>query len=404
MLRFFTLDLLSIAESIDTFWILFATALVFFMQAGFALVESGFTRQKNSANIIMKNILDFLVASLVYYFIGIRLMYPGAELTAAEIMFQTVFAGTSATIISGAVAERMKFFTYIILSVFVTLLVYPLNGLFIWGGGFLGSLGFIDFAGSTAVHAVGGFLALSAVLILGPRIGKYTPSGKSKIIYGHSLTLGALGVFILWFGWFGFNGGSTFGITGDNTLLVGHVFATTNIAAAAGGLSALIYTWIKDKHASIGATLNGILAGLVGITAGAHIISEVNAIFVGLLSGVLVSFAVETFDKKLKIDDPVGAISVHGIAGVAGTIMVGLFHATEGLLTTGQFELLGIQTLGTLIVSTIAFVSGLVFIFLLNKVIPIRVTKQEELEGLDIHEHKTSSYPNFTISKDQVVE
>jgi Amt family ammonium transporter len=269
------------------------------------------------------------------------------------------------------------------------------------GGGFLGSLGFIDFAGSTAMHAVGGFLALSAVLILGPRIGKYTPSGKSKIIYGHSLTLGALWVFILWFG---FNGRSTFGITGDNTLLVGHVFATTNIAAAAGGLSALIYTWIKDKHASIGATLNGILAGLMGITAGAHVISEVNAIFVGLLSGVLVSFAVETLDKKLKIDDPVGAISVHGIAGVAGTIMVGLFHATEWLLTTGQFELLGIQTLGTLVVSTIAFVSGLVFIFLLNKVIPIRVTKQEELEGLDIHENKTSSYPNFTISKDQIVE
>lgn len=401
---FFAIDASALAEAIDVFWILFATVLVFFMQAGFALVESGFTRQKNSANIIMKNILDFLVASLVYYFIGIRLMYPGSDLSAADIMFQTVFAGTSATIISGAVAERMKFSSYILMSVFVTLLVYPLNGFLIWGGGFLGDLGFIDFAGSTAVHAVGGFLALSAVLVLGPRIGKYTSTGKSNIIFGHSLTLGALGVFILWFGWFGFNGGSTFGITGDNTDLVGHVFATTNIAAAAGGLAALTYTWIKDKHASIGATLNGILAGLVGITAGAHVISEVNAIFVGLLSGVLVSFAVETLDKQFKIDDPVGAISVHGVVGIAGTIMVGLFHQTDGLLFSGSFTLLGIQALGTLIVSLIAFLTGFIFIFIMNRIKTIRVTIEEETEGLDIHEHKTSSYPNFSISKEQLVE
>lgn len=393
------LNLSQLAQDIDTLWILFATVLVFFMQAGFALVESGFTRQKNSANIIMKNVIDFLVASLIYFFIGIRIMYPGNVFSNTEIMFQTVFAGTAATIISGSVAERMKFSSYIVLSILVTLFMYPLNGLFIWGGGFLSSLGFVDFAGSTVVHATGGFIALGFVIVLGPRIGKYV-NGQSKIIYGHSLTLGALGIFILWFGWFGFNGGSTFGITGENREVVGQVFATTNIAAAMGGVTALAYTWIKDKHASIGATLNGILAGLVGITAGAHVISPFNAIFVGLITSLIVTISIEVIDKKIKIDDPVGAISVHGIGGIVGTILVAFFHQSNGLIV-GNVDLVVVQVLGSLFIAFISTLFGLFVALIMQKTIGIRVTKEEEIEGLDIHEHKTSSYPNFTISSTQ---
>jgi len=395
-----TLD--QLAKDIDSLWVLFATVLVFFMQAGFALVESGFTRQKNSANIIMKNVIDFLVASIVYFFIGIKVMYPNNEFSNIEIMFQTVFAGTAATIISGSVAERMKFSSYIILSILVTLIMYPLNGLFIWGGGFLGELGMVDFAGSTVVHVTGGFIALGFVLVLGPRIGKYV-NGQSKIIYGHSLTLGALGIFILWFGWFGFNGGSTFGITGENREIVGQVFATTNIAAAMGGFTALAYTWLKDKHASIGATLNGILAGLVGITAGAHVITPFHAIFVGLITSLIVTISIEVIDKKIKIDDPVGAISVHGIGGVIGTILVSVFHQSEGIVS-GNFDLIGIQLFGSLFIALISTLFGLSVAFLLKKTIGIRVKKEEEIEGLDIHEHQTSSYPNFTISATQKSE
>jgi Amt family ammonium transporter len=316
-------------------------------------------------------------------------------------MFQTVFAGTAATIISGAVAERMKFSSYIVLSLLVTTLVYPLSGLAIWGGGLLAENGFVDFAGSTAVHALGGFVALGVVLVLGPRLGKYNSDGSSNIVFGHSLTLGALGVFILWFGWFGFNGGSTFGITGENTALVGHVFATTNIAAASGGLAALTYTWVKDRHASIGATLNGVLAGLVGITAGAHVISEVGAIAVGVITGVIVTVGIEVLDKKFKIDDPVGAISVHGIGGVVGTILVGVFHTSDGLIA-GEFSLLLTQTWGTLVIALFALVAGVGIAFALKYTVGIRVTELEEQEGLDIHEHQTSSYPNFTIAPEQI--
>ena len=386
-----------ITRSIDTIWVLFSATLVFFMQAGFALVESGFTRQKNCANIIMKNLLDFSVASIVFYFIGIKIMFPIIDVaipSTAFIIFQTVFAGTAATIVSGAVAERMKFASYLVLSFLITFLVYPISGYFIWGGGILSQLGFIDFAGSTAVHAVGGFIALAVVLVLGPRIGKYK-EGKSNIIFGHSLTLGALGIFILWLGWFGFNGGSTLGLVGQSDL-VGHIFSTTNISAAAGALSALIYTWITDKHASIGATMNGVLAGLVGITAGAHVISLVGAIFVGIISGVTVSFGIQLLDKKFKIDDPVGAISVHGIGGILGTILVGVFHPESGVIA-GKFGLLIIQTVGALSITIYAFVVCLFIAYILKKTIGIRVTRIEELEGLDIHEHKTSSYPNFAL-------
>ena len=397
-----SLNLAQLAGDIDALWVLFATVLVFFMQAGFALVESGFTRQKNSANIIMKNVIDFLVASLIYFFIGIHIMYPDNSFSNVDIMFQTVFAGTAATIISGSVAERMKFSSYIVLSILVTLFMYPINGLLIWGGGFLSQLGMVDFAGSTVVHATGGFIALGFVLVLGPRIGKYV-NGKSKIIYGHSLTLGALGIFILWFGWFGFNGGSTFGITGTNRDVVGQVFATTNIAAAMGGVTALAYTWIKDKHASIGATLNGVLAGLVGITAGAHVISPFNAIWVGLITSLIVTISIEALDKKMKIDDPVGAISVHGIGGVLGTMLVAVFHQSNGIIV-GDFSLLGVQILGSVLIAVMSTLFGLVIAFVMKKTIGIRVTKEEELEGLDIHEHRTSSYPNFTIASTQKSE
>ena len=395
----FFLSIEELSTQIDNLWILVASVLVFFMQAGFALVESGFTRQKNSANIIMKNILDFLVASLVYYFVGVHLMYPGNSFSETDIIFQTVFAGTAATIISGSVAERMKFSSYIVLSFLVTLLIYPINGLLTWGGGFLGSMGFLDFAGSSIVHATGGFIALGFVIILGPRIGKYV-NGESKIIFGHSLTLAALGIFILWFGWFGFNGGSTFGITGENNALVGHVFATTNIAAASGGIAALAFTWIKDKHASIGATMNGILAGLVGITAGANVLSTVDAVIVGVVTSLIVTISIDVLDKKLKIDDPVSAISVHGVGGFIGTLFVGVFHPTEGFIA-GQFSLFGVQLLGALVIVLISFVSGLLIALVMKKTIGIRVSEQEEVEGLDIHEHKTSSYPNFTISNTQ---
>ena len=397
-----SLNLAQLAGDIDALWVLFATVLVFFMQAGFALVESGFTRQKNSANIIMKNVIDFLVASLIYFFIGIHIMYPNNSFSNVDIMFQTVFAGTAATIISGSVAERMKFSSYIVLSILVTLFMYPINGLLIWGGGFLSQLGMVDFAGSTVVHATGGFIALGFVLVLGPRIGKYV-NGKSKIIYGHSLTLGALGIFILWFGWFGFNGGSTFGITGANRDVVGQVFATTNIAAAMGGVTALAYTWIKDKHASIGATLNGVLAGLVGITASAHVISPFNAIWVGLITSLIVTISIEALDKKMKIDDPVGAISVHGIGGVLGTVLVAVFHQSNGIIV-GDFSLLGVQILGSVLIAAMSTLFGLVIAFIMKKTIGIRVTKEEELEGLDIHEHRTSSYPNFTIASTQKSE
>ncbi len=397
-----SLNLTQLAGDIDALWVLLATVLVFFMQAGFALVESGFTRQKNSANIIMKNVIDFLVASLIYFFIGIHIMYPNNSFSNIDIMFQTVFAGTAATIISGSVAERMKFSNYIVLSILVTLFMYPINGLLIWGGGFLSSLGMVDFAGSTVVHATGGFIALGFVLLLGPRIGKYV-NGKSKIIYGHSLTLGALGIFILWFGWFGFNGGSTFGITGANRDVVGQVFATTNIAAAMGGVTALAYTWIKDKHASIGATLNGVLAGLVGITAGAHVISPFNAIWVGLITSLIVTISIEALDKKMKIDDPVGAISVHGIGGVLGTVLVAVFHQSNGIIL-GDFSLLGVQILGSVLIAVMSTLFGLFIAFVMKKTIGIRVTKEEELEGLDIHEHRTSSYPNFTIASTQKSE
>lgn len=404
-------------SSVDTIWVLVASALVFFMQAGFAMVETGFTRAKNAGNIIMKNLMDFALGSLVFWVIGFGLMqgtslggfigipdffirgeYGGGSIpTAVFVIFQTVFAATAATIVSGAMAERTKFISYCIYSVVITALIYPISGHWIWGGGWLYQIGFHDFAGSTAVHMVGGIAALIGAIMLGPRIGKYDKNGKPKAILGHSVTLGALGVFILWFGWFGFNPGSTLSATGDAMLSsMGHIFMTTNLAAAAGATAAMILTWALYKKPDVSLTLNGALGGLVAITAGCDAVSETGAVLIGLVAGVLIVGIVELLDKKLRIDDPVGAVAVHAGCGAAGTIMVGLFAVDGGLFYGGGFKMLGVQTLGVLSVAAWVIVTMVVLFTILKKTIGLRVSPQEELAGLDIEEHGlASAYADF---------
>lgn len=412
-------------STIDTLWVLLGTALVFFMQAGFAMVETGFTRAKNAGNIIMKNLMDFAGGSLVYWFLGFGIMYGTSSMangfigsidffitgdyssnipSFTTVMFQTVFCATSATIVSGAMAERTKFKSYLIYSILISAFVYPISGHWIWGGGWLSNLGFYDFAGSTAVHLVGGVAAFVGAKILGPRIGKYSKNGKARAIPGHSLTLGALGVFILWFGWFGFNAGSSLGIV-EQEELVSRIFMTTNIAAAASTFTAMAVTWIKYKKPDVSMTLNGSLAGLVSITAGCATVTISGAMIIGLSAGILVVFGIEFIDKVLKIDDPVGAIGVHGICGAFGTIMVGLFSYYSpndifgdkaGLLYGGGFKLLAIETLG--VVSVFAWVGiTMTIIFLgIKKTVGLRVSKQEEISGLDIEEHGlVNSYADF---------
>ena len=320
-------------SSVDTIWTLVGAVLVFFMQAGFAMVETGFTRAKNAGNIIMKNLMDFAIGTIAFWVIGFGLMFMkgngfiggfdflirgnydflGLSIpTPVYIIFQTVFCATAATIVSGAMAERTKFSAYCLYSAIISLVIYPISGHWIWGGGWLAKLGFHDFAGSTAVHMVGGVAALIGAAILGPRIGKYDKDGKPKAILGHSLTLGALGVFILWFAWFGFNGCSTVCATGNRTLkLMGNIFITTNLAAATATVAVMIITWIRYKKPDVSMTLNGSLAGLVAITAGCDVVSPVGAFFIGLIAAFVVVFGIEFVDKKLKIDDPVGAIGVH---------------------------------------------------------------------------------------------
>ncbi len=396
---------------INTVWVLIASILVFFMQAGFALVESGFTRAKNTANIIMKNFLDFCIGSLLFWIVGYSIMFNDGNLflgaislfsnfsidlpvtQAAFLFFQTVFAGTAVTIISGAVAERMKFGSYIIVSIVITAIVYPISGHWVWGGGFLSSLGFLDFAGSSVVHGLGGFAALAGAMVLGPRIGKYNEDGTSNDIAGHSLTLGALGVFILWFGWFGFNPGSTLGV--DDIDLVSHIFMTTNISAAAGALAALTYSWILTKHANVGATLNGALAGLVGITAGTDVISVPGALIVGIISGIVVVVGMKFVEETLKVDDPVGAVAVHGITGFVGTVLVGIFAVDSGLIYTGSINQLLIQLLGASVIALWGFGSSFAIFSTIKAVIGVRASIEEETIGLDLSEHRVSSYPNF---------
>ncbi|SHJ82223.1 ammonium transporter [Geosporobacter subterraneus DSM 17957] len=326
--------------AVDTVWVLVATALVFFMQAGFAMVETGFTRAKNAGNIIMKNLMDFSVGTIMFWVVGFSIMF-GSDLGGwigqldflsqgtyehlelgipkeAFLIFQTVFCATAATIVSGAVAERTKFISYLIFSLIISALIYPIAGHWIWGGGWLAERGFHDFAGSTAVHSIGGWAALMGAWIVGPRIGKYTKDGKSNAIAGHSLTLGALGVFILWFGWFGFNPGST--LSGMDAEGIAHIFVTTNLSAAAAASVTMLVTWFKYGKPDVSITLNGALGGLVAITAGTDAVGAGSAAVIGALTGVVIVYAIEFIDKVLKIDDPVGAIGVHGVCGALGTI------------------------------------------------------------------------------------
>jgi Amt family ammonium transporter len=399
--------------SINNMWLLVTAFLVFFMQAGFAMVEAGFTRSKNTSNILMKNLMDFAIGSLTYWFIGYSIMYGGSMLGGlignpfekmafsssgfggyadmSDLLFQTVFAATAATIVSGAMAERTKFNAYIIFSFVVTLVIYPISGHWKWGGGWLDQLGFQDFAGSTLVHSVGGWVGLAGAAILGPRIGKYK-DGKAKALPGHNLAYGALGVFILWFGWFGFNPGSELAATGGSTIAIGHIAVTTNLAAAAGAVAAMFLSWIKYKRPTLSLSLNGALAGLVAITAGCNAVSPAGAVAIGAIAGIVLVYSVIFFDQVVKIDDPVGAISVHGVCGALGTLLVGVFSTDAGLLYTGSFKLLGIQTIGVLAVGAWALGAGYILFKILKATNGLRVSKRIEEEGLDVYEHSETAY------------
>lgn len=395
------------AHSIDVVWVLLSAALVMFMQPGFAMAEAGFTRAKNTANILMKNLLDFGVGSISFFLIGYALMFgtdiggligklPFMEDIAPDIdysflMFQTVFAATAATIVSGAVAERTEFKTYLFFSIITTAIIYPISGHWVWGGGWLSQLGFHDFAGSTVVHSVGAWMGLIGAVLIGPRIGKY--NGKANAIPGHNLTFAALGVFILWFGWFGFNAGSQLAASGtDNTIAISHIFLTTNLSAAGGTLAALTVSWLRYKRPTLSLTLNGALAGLVAITAGCDIVSPHAAIIIGILAGTTLVFSVEFIDKILKIDDPVGAITVHGVNGALGTILVGFFATDGGVFYGGGFSLLGVQVLGVLAVAAWALGTAYVLFKILKITIGLRVPAVVEEEGLDIYEHGEKAY------------
>ncbi len=398
---------------IDNMWLLVAAFLVMFMQPGFAMVEAGFTRSKNTANILMKNLMDFSIGSLLYWIIGFTIMYgdsiggfigmPDLFFMSdgfgdnysdyADLFFQTVFAATAATIVSGAMAERTEFKSYLIFSIVITVLIYPISGHWTWGGGWLSQLGFHDFAGSSIVHSVGAWVGLAGAAIIGPRIGKYDADGKAKAIPGHNLALGALGVFILWFGWFGFNPGSQLAAAGtDNAVAIGHIAVTTNLAAAAGAVTAMLVSWFRYKRPALSISLNGALAGLVAITAGCDAVDPMGAVAIGVIAGFVLPFAVEFFDKVLKIDDPVGAISVHGVSGAFGTLAVGLFSTSEGLFYGHGAKLLGIQAIGVLAFFVWAAGLGLILFYILKKLNILRVSRRIEEEGLDVYEHGESAY------------
>ena len=401
-----------LAISLDTVWMLLAAMLVFWMQPGFALCEAGFTRSKNTVNILMKNFVDFMLGSLLFFFVGFGFMFgsEGAGFIGAPnwgdlsfykgelpvegfLIFETVFCATAATIVSGAMAERTKFSMYLIYSAVISLFVYPIEGHWTWGGGWLSQLGFHDFAGSAIVHSVGGILALTGALALGPRRGKYGKDGKSRAIPGHNLALAALGVFILWLGWFGFNPGSQLAASGEvNRLAISHVFLTTNLAAVAGGVATMFVTWFKYGKPSLSLTLNGILAGLVGITAGCDVVSPCGAVVIGLLCGIVLVYAIEFIDHKLHIDDPVGASSVHGVCGILGTVQTGVLATDGGLLYGGGWHFLGVQCLGIAVIDLWAAVCGVLLFFGIKKAHGLRVEARVEDEGLDIYEHGESCY------------
>lgn len=419
-------------SSVNTIWVLFGTALVFFMQAGFSLCEAGFTRAKNTGNILMKNLMDFCIGTPAFWLVGFGLMFgkgsgiigsfdplirgeysqalPSGVPLWAFAIFQTVFCATSATIVSGAMAERTKFSAYCIYSAAISLLIYPVSGHWIWGGGWLSQMGFHDFAGSTAVHMVGGICAMIGAKILGPRIGKYDKNGKPQAILGHNLTFAALGVFILWFCWFGFNGASTVGMDSDALIeTAGRVFFNTNLAAAVACCAALIFTWIRYKKPDVSMTYNAALAGLVGITASCDAVDAVGAAVIGVVCGILIVLAIEFFDKIAKIDDPVGAVSVHCVCGAAGTVLTGLFatgDTTEaGLFYGGGAHFLGIQVLGVLAVAAyVAVVITIVFLAI-KHTIGLRVKPEEELAGLDVSEHGLfTAYAGFSMLPDTIAE
>ena len=403
------IDLLQ--TNLNYVWTLVAACLVFFMQAGFAMVESGFTRAKSAVNIMMKNLMDFSMGSIAFWAIGFGIMFgtsstgwfgtdgfflsgwegpKGDQWVLAFWMFQCVFAATAATIVSGAVAERTKFVGYLIYSIVLCAFIYPVFGSWAWGsllngGGWLEGMGFIDFAGSTVVHSIGGWAALAGAIVLGPRLGKYGKNGEVRAIPGHNIPMAAIGVFILWLGWFGFNPGST--TTGDSSIAM--IFVTTNLSAAAGSICAMFASWIMFKKPDIGMSLNGALAGLVGITAGCANVSPASAIVIGSISGILVVFSVVTIDK-MHIDDPVGAISVHGVCGAWGTLAAGLFNMGGTNVKIITTQLIGIG-------AAFAWAFGTAFILfkVIDMTIGLRISKEEEMMGVDITEHGTHAYNDF---------
>ena len=407
-------DTAAIEGDMGMLWMLISGILVFFMQAGFFLVESGMTDSKNAVNIAMKNFLDIAVGSLAFWFIGYSLMY-GADQSggffhfggftfsqgAADLFFQTVFAATAATIVSGAIAGRTKYTTYAIFSIVMTAVIYPIAGGWEWNGGWLNNTDympaeFIDFAGSSIVHSVGGWAALVAAWMVGPRIGKFL-DGKPNVMHGHNQMYATMGVFILWLGWFGFNGGSQLAWGGDDAVGASQVVLVTNLAAAAGALGALLFTWIKNGKPSLSMTLNGALAGLVSITAGCGNMTENGAVLAGLIGGLLVVFSIGFIERTMKIDDAVGAISVHGVAGAWGTLVIGLWGVDGdtgiGLFNGGGAAQLGAQAIGVLAYAFWAILLSYVFLQVLKKTVGLRVSEKEELAGLDISEHGEIAYP-----------
>lgn len=394
-------------NGLDTLWVLLGAMLVFWMQPGFALVEAGLTQKKNAANILMKNFVDFMCGSVLYWILGFSIMYGAGNMlfgwegfgfigsdsnvpAECTFIFQTVFCATTATIVSGAMAERTKFSMYILVSVLISAFVYPLEGHWSWGGGWLSEMGFHDFAGSTVVHLCGGAIALAGAIVLGPRIGKYDKQGNSRAIPGHNLALCALGVFCLWVGWFGFNPCSTVAATGyDNAVSMSHVFVTTNMAAATGGITAMAYTWLIDGKPSLSMVCNGVLAGLVGITAGCDCVSIGAAALIGIIVSAVMCFSVSFIDKTLKIDDPVGAVSVHGVGGLLGTILTGVFCDST---IDGVEASIGVQALGACVVAVFAFCIGMAIFLAIKYTHGLRCDKRIEEEGLDVYEHGESCY------------
>ncbi len=417
-------------EPTTVIWVLICGALVFFMQAGFALCEAGLTRAKNTGNILMKNMMDFCIGTPCFWIIGFSIMFHGTGAFAgipdffirgaytaensvvpqtmplwAYVIFQTVFCATAATIVSGSMAERTNFKAYCMYSAAISLLVYPICGHWTWGGGWLSQLGFHDFAGSAQVHNVGGIIACLGAWMLGPRIGKYDKNGKARAIPGHNMTAVALGVFILWFCWFGFNGGSTVAMADDTAVYEASLaFMTTNLAAAVATTTTMIFTWIRYGKPDVSMTFNAALAGLVAITAGADCVSPVGAFFIGLVAGILVVFSVEFFDNIAKIDDPVGAVSVHFVNGVWGTLAVGLFSTGDdgvgkGLFYGGGFHQLGIEALGVIAIDLYVVIVMFIIFKIIDAVIGLRVPENVEIDGLDIHEHGlASAYSGFAIT------